>query len=256
MRRKMKMSNKINVCFISDDALETFKANLDVVYKNVIESPTNKRWMNKFFPENIFVQKKYMIEDFDLKYSENNNYKEVDYENSITLYEHLNALPRYILTDERFWLWLNIKYYKVALQAMKINSETTLENHWTFKVGKRRGIFFGVLSRMYFRVEHSVDETLDDKYELTKYVIGNPERYRTLSWRTFSSRKTIVLGALKAQKDFEERYPEKIKNTDFNLISKRISRYGSVNLLDSLSEEDVYKLVYDALLELSGVKQT
>ena len=69
------------------------------------------------------------------------------------------------------------------------------------KQGKRRGIFFNVLARCYFRVALSVDETLEDKYSLTRFVIENPERFRTLSWRANSSQKNIVLGALKAEKD-------------------------------------------------------
>lgn len=244
---------KINICYLTDDALETFKSNIETIHFIINNSPSNNRELIDFLPVNPFVKRKYTIEDFQLKTAESGNYKEVDYQNSITLYESLKHLPRRILTDERFWLWLNIKYYEVSIQAMKIKSSTTLRDHWTFYQGTRRGVFFGVLSRSFFRVDLSVDPTLEDKYELTKYVIENPERFRTLSWRSYSSNKSIVLGALKAQKKFEEAYPGRIKREYYNLVSKRISRYGSVKLLDSLTEEEVFNIVYDTLIELTEI---
>ncbi len=246
---------KINICYVSDEALETFKNNLGVAYEKITKKPNDSTWLNDFLPPEPYVTKKYKINDFSLNLSENGTYKDVEYSNSIILYEHLKLLPRRVLTDERFWLWLHFKFYDVTVKAMEINSPTTLENHWTFSQGRRRGIFFGVLSRSFFRVERSVDETLEDKYELTKYIIEKPERFRTLSWRAYSNKKELVLGALKAQKDFEEKYPNKIENKHYNLISKRISRFGSVNLLDNLLEDDVYELVFETLIKLTGVKE-
>lgn len=247
--------NKINIKILSDDALETFIANIEYVYKQIKLNPRNNSWIYSLLPENSFRDKKYKIEDFELTYSENGNYKEVDYENSLLLYKNLKDIPRRILTDEKFWLWLYLdKFYEVAVQAMEIKSTTTLLDHWTFKQGGRRGLFFGALSRSYFRVELSIDETLEDKFELTKYIIEKPERFRTLSWRSFSNQKKIVLGALKAQKEFEEKYPDKMRNAFYNLISKRISRYGSVNLLDAVTEEEIYNVVYNNLMELSDME--
>ena len=36
--------------------------------------------------------------------------KEIDFANSITLYNSLNVLPRYVLIDQRFWLWLHFSH--------------------------------------------------------------------------------------------------------------------------------------------------
>ncbi len=248
-------TNKINIKFLTDQSLETFKANINHVYEQIKLNPRNNTWVYKLLPKNPFVVKKYTINNFKLKYSENGKYDDVNYENSILLYENLKHLPRRIFTDERFWLWLYLdKFYEVTVQSIGIRTVGTIEDHWTFKQGARRGLFFGSLSRSFFRVELSVDERLNDKYALTKYVIEKTERFRTLSWRSYSSQKKIVLGTLKAQKNFEEKYPDKMKNDYYNLISKRISRYGSVNLLDSLTEDETYNIVYKTLLELSGIE--
>lgn len=245
--------NKINIKYLTEEGYETVKKNVEYVFEQIKNNPRNNTWVYELLPKNPFTVKTFQIDDFELKYADD-SYNDVDYDNSILLYENLKNLPRRVLTDERFWLWLYLeKFYDVAVQVIDLKSPTTILNHWMFTQGSRRGLFFGSLSRSYFRVELSVDETLSDKYLLTKYVIEKPERFRTLSWRSYSSNKTIVLGALKAQRDFEYKYPNEFKNHFYNLISKRISRYGSVNLLDSATEIEIYEITYQTLEELSGV---
>lgn len=256
--------NKINISFITDDALETLYKNSEEVANYLMKEKDNSNWLKLIYNGQIFEEKKYKINDIKLLTDE--NYENVDFANSIMIYEALKDLPRYILTDERFWCWFNFTIgYKAALQAMKINSKTTFEDHWLFKQGQRRGIFFNVLARCYFRVDLSIDETnLEDKYYLTRFVIENPERFRTLSWRANSSQKNIVLGALKAEKDIVEKYKDIInvdkikyngeKGTIYSEVTKQISLYGSVRLIDAASEEDIYKFVYNKLEEMVNAK--
>ncbi len=256
--------NKINISFITDDALETLYKNSEEVANYLMKKKENSNWLKLIYKGQIFEEKKYKINDIELLTDD--NYENVDYENSIRIYEALKDLPRYILTDERFWCWFNFTIgYKAALQAMKINSKTTFEDHWLFKQGQRRGIFFNVLARCYFRVALSIDENnINDKYYLTRFVIENPERFRTLSWRSNSSQKNIVLGALKAEKDIVEKYKDSIevdkikyndgKGTIYSEVTKQISLYGSVRLIDAASEEDIYNFVYNKLEEMINAK--
>ena len=254
-----KMMNKINISFITEEALETIYKNSEEVASYLMKEKDNSDWLKKIYRGELFEEKKYKIDDIQLLTDE--NYKNVDFQNSIMIYEALKELPRYILTDERFWCWFNFTIgYKIALQAMKIKSKTTFEHHWLFKQGKRRGIFFNVLARCYFRVELSVDEENEDKYYLTRFVIENPERFRSLSWRANSSDKKIVLGALKAEKDIVKKYNgiievDKIKydegkRTIYSEVAKQISLYASVRLIDAASEEDIYNYVYNKMDEM------
>lgn len=107
-----------------------------------------------------------------------------------------------------------------------------------------------MLSRCYFRVALTVDERLDDKYELTRFVIENPERFRNLTWRSSSSEKHIVLGVIKAEKDIYDKYGNKVKNSIYKDIAKEISLYASVRLIDIVSEEDIYKFVYNKMEQM------
>ena len=133
---------------------------------------------------------------------------------------------------------------------MKVNGKSTIENMWMHTQGTRRGLMFGVLSRCYFRVALSIDNSKRDKYELTRWVIENPERFRNLTWRSFSSEEHLVRGALKGEKRAVEEKPELEKNDIYAKIGKYVSVIGSVRLLDVISEEDISQMIYEKMLEL------
>ena len=231
---------------MSDNAIETLRTNSNKVTEFLKNNPGSNEWLSNVYSGELFVDKKYKIPEFTLETNYKDNYYETDYNNSIRLYESLKELPRYILTDERFWAWINFTIgYEASLQAMPIKSSSTFGDHWLFNAGKRRGLFFGVMSRCFFRVELTVDETLNDKYELTKFVIENPERFRNLTWRSNSSQKHLVLGVLKAEKAIYEKYGNKVKNSIYSDVAKYISLFGSVRLIDAVSEQDIYEVVYN-----------
>jgi hypothetical protein len=243
---------------MTDVTLNTFKNSIKEFSINIINNPENCNWLYDYMQgDPVFIEKNFLIEDFELIIPKNDKDKETDFKNSIILYEHLKNLPRYILTDEHFWNWINFeKGYKVALANMPITtSNSVLKDHWLFTQGKRRGLFFGVLSRCFFRVFLTVDETLDNPYELSKFIIEKPERFRNLSWRAFSSQKHIVLGAIKAEKDMFEKYKFTEKSKHFTEIAKYISQLGSVMLLDVMTEKDIYNYVFQKYKQLLIAKE-
>ncbi|MBR1532942.1 MAG: hypothetical protein IJ639_01135 [Ruminococcus sp.] len=239
--------SKIHIKYMTDEAVETLKANTDAVTAKLIENPNSSSWLPSFCSGTLWVTKKYEIEEFSLREPKDDKDRETDLYNSILLYERLHHLPLYVLTDERFWCWMNFEIgYKAALKYMPVKKGSSIfKDHWLLTQGKRRGLFFGVLSRCYFRVALSVDETLVDKYELTKFVIDNPLRFRELTWRSFSSEKMIVLGTLKAEKRVLAEYPQlEEKSKHFAEIAKMLSKLGSVMLLDCMTEKDIEEYVY------------
>ena len=239
--------SKIHIKYMTDEALETLKANPDTVTNKLIQNPENSSWLKDYIPGALWVTKKYEIDEFSLRLPKDDKDRETDLYNSILLYEKLHHLPLYVLTDERFWCWVNFEIgYQVALKYMPVKKGSSVfKDHWLLTQGKRRGLFFGVLSRCYFRVALSVDDSLSDPYELTKFVVDNPLRFRELTWRSFSSEKKIVLGTLKAEKRILGEYPQMEENTKhFAEIAKLLSKLGSVMLLDCMSEKDIESYVY------------
>lgn len=241
--------NKINIKLMSDSALAYLKKNIEIVTDKIKSNETND-WVYKDFKQPIFVEKNYMIDDIELSENPDLEDKEIDFKNSIILYEALKDLPNYILTDEKFWLWLYFeKFYKVTKSMMKIKGASTIKDHWTFEQGVRRGLMFGVLSRCFYRVALTVEEYKPDKYELTRWIIQSPERYRNLTWRSFSSEKHLVRGIIRAEKKAVDEYG--YENNDFYAeIAKYISQIGSVRLLDVIEENDIENMVYNKMTEL------
>ena len=186
--------SSIHIKIMSDAALAHLNKNMDYIVKKIQENETND-WIYSEFPRPIFIEKKYEIDDFELQSNPDSKDRKIDYDNSILLYENLKSLPRYILSSENFWLWLHFeKFYSVVRDMMRIKGVSTVRDHWTHSQGARRGLMFGVLSRCFFRVKLTVDETNEDKYHLTKWVIENPLRFRNLTWRSYSSEEHLVRG--------------------------------------------------------------
>ena len=244
------MTNDINIKLLTDTALTHFIKNLESITKKIIENDDNK-WLSDEFEQPMFVEKKLLVKDFDLANNPESEDKKIDFDNHLMIYENLNNLPRYILCDERFWLWLELdKFYYVTKHMMKINGSSTINDHWMFGQGVRRGLFFGVLSRCYFRVDLTIDENLPDKYELTRWVIESPERLRNLTWRSFSSEKHLVRGIIKGEKRAVD-FCGKEDSGVYKELAKFISaELGSVGFLDAYSEKDIEDVTFQKMIEL------
>lgn len=237
----------INIKYMTDEAVETLRSNIGTVVQKMKENPDSSQWLRNYLSGEIYVTKKYEIEDFELEVPSDSKDRDADYRNSILLYERLKNLPQYVLSDERFWMWINFeKGYKAALVLMPIEKESTFNHHWLHSQSNHRSLMFGVLSRMFYRVANSVDESLEDKYELTRFVIDNPIRYREYSWRSYSNEKKLVLAALKAEKRALARYEYPENNKLYPKLAAEISKKASCMLLDVMSEKDIEDFVYKA----------
>ena len=254
--------SEINISVITDEALATVKGNIDKFTKIVTENPCCSEAFLAELPEECFVEKKYSIEDFELITSSDGDYSNVDLTNAVMLYEHLKDLPKHVLGDERFWLWIILKKgYAAAVQAMPMSSgKNVIKDHWLFGQGKRRGLMFGAISRAYYRVLLTRDDTLENPLELTEFATQNYSRYREFTWRGYSNNKIIVIGALKAEKQLVEEYGDAIESIKdyYPEIAKFISKLGSVMLLDFMSEDYIKNAVLSFGKELAlanGIKK-
>lgn len=253
MTRRIQM-NKINIQYASDELVETMRANPKIVVSH-IQGSSDNGWVKNFISGRAFVTKKYEIEDFKLLMPRDEKDYGTIYRNAVILYEHLRDLPGYVLSDERFWLWLMLeKFYPESLVMMPITSESTFSDHWLFAQGARRSIFFGVLSRLFFRMLVTVDIENEDPYEFSRFAFENQYRLRNFTWRTYSSEKNVVLGALKGIKTFLQDYDDVDEdNNSYIMLAKYISQLGSAKLLDAMDKEYIKDKVYDKLIEYYGI---
>lgn len=254
-----RMMATINIEYMSDEAVDTLRSNIDTVVKKLNENPDSPQWLRSYIPGEIYVTKKYEIEDFELAAPDGSKDRETDFNNSVLLYERLKDLPQYVLSDERFWMWVNFeKGYKAALAYMPVKKESTFKDHWLHSQSNHRSLMFGVLSRTFYRVANSVDESLEDKYEYTRFVIDNPLRYREYSWRTYSNEKKLILAALKAEKRALEMHDGPENNSLYRKLASEVSKKASCMLLDVMSEKDIEEFIFKAhcrLIEESALHE-
>jgi hypothetical protein len=237
---------------MEDTVVEEIKNN-PIKYSNLMSENLNSNiWLNEEF-KHPFVEKKLTIPDFELVCDEKIDSKELSFINSKILFEKLKKLPPYVLSDEKFWAWINFdKGYVLSQMLIPINNKPSrLKNHYFFGSGStRRGMFFGVLSRLYFRAQLTYDNSAGNPYELTRYVNENPMRFRNLTWRTYSNNSDFVKRILRIQFKLELLYKDKISTKTFEHLAKYISQLGSTTYVELLSDEDLENLLIKRVKKL------
>jgi hypothetical protein len=233
---------EINIKMMKEEAYRSIQKDCDGILKMINEHPSDSSWLSNYLGFEPYETKKYVIEDFDLKYDE--DYNNVAFDNAVILYESLNKLPKYILCNNRFWAWINMeKAYKQAKIATKNFNSQILKNLW-FMGSARRDIMLGVMSRYYNMIEVSIDESKEDKYELSKFILTTAETYRGFCYRNLGMIKNVTLGVLQAEKDYVDQTGNPILKKPGAQIVKYASRVGSVMLLDMLSKEEMRNYIY------------
>lgn len=233
---------EINIKLMTEEAYRTLQKDCDGVLKMIINHPSDSSWLKDYLGFEPYEVKKYVIDDFELKFAD--DYNDVALENAIILYEKLNKLPKYILCNNRFWAWINMeKAYRQAQIATKQFNSQILKNLW-FMGNSRRDIMLGVMSRYFNMINVSIDDTLENKYELSKYLLTTTETYRGFCYRNLGMIKNVTLGILQAEKDYVDTTGVQILKKPSAQIVKYASRVGSVMMLDVLSKEEMRAAIY------------
>lgn len=237
----MSKMGKINIAYMTEAAYKELKQNIGTYRENFIVNASDSSWVHQLADGKVFQSKSYQIDEFSLKMPSSPSDSKTITENSILIYEKLKHLPAYVLSNKYFWLWFMFeRCYSVALAMMGEKEVSTFNNQWL--LGGRRGLFFGIISRCYYRVALTVDENNDsDRYYLTRFTFESPSRFRELTWRTFSSEKRIVMGFMKAVYDVVTATGR--EKSCYDELVKDLSRLGSVKILDMMSEEHIYDFV-------------
>lgn len=234
---------EINVKLMSEAAYKTLQKNYSEVYKEIINHPSDSSWLKGYLGFEPYETKTYTIEDFEL--ADSDSYDDVKVENAITLYEHLNKLPRYILCNNRFWAWITFeKAYKQAIKQVELKSDSIVKNWW-LGGDSRRSLMLGIISRNYFEVEVSVDDQAKDRYYITRFMLNAvDEMYRMLTFRNIGMLKNVSLAYLKVQHDYSEKNNYRIVKPDSRSFIKQVSKLGSVMLIDIMTEKEIYDALY------------
>ena len=244
----------IEIKLMTEQAYKTLQKNYVEVTQMINDHPSDSSWLKGYLGFEPYETKKYCVEDFELKNDE--DYSKVALHNSIVLYERLKGLPRYILCNIRFWAWLTFeKAYKQAINTI-IPVKDSIVKAWWLPNNSRRDLMLQIIARNYFRTEITVDEKDSNKYYLTEYVISHTETYRNLAFRNIGMLPNVCNAFLRACRQATLETSIELSIEQIREIMKETSKIGSVMLIDTMSSDEIYDLLYPKVLDILKGSQT
>lgn len=230
---------KINIKVMKQEVFTTLQAQFQKVYNMIKENPNDSSWLPMIAnTDDIYETKQYTIDDFELLYSR--DYKNVEFQNGILIYENLKDLPRYILCSMRFWAWFIFeKAYKQSQVAMKL-TEDVVRNFW-LENDSRRAIMLNVMARQFFKVEVSKNDKLKDEYQLTEYLFQNHSIYKNFAYRNICMLPNVSGAILNASYFLYNKYQIKQPESVVSSFVKHVTRIGSTQLVDIIPEDKLFR---------------
>lgn len=168
---------------------------------------------------------------------------ENDFQSAIAIYEAYKDISPLLASNEAFWAYItHVDLFSYAQKRWpKVKEEDCsaeyIIDHWF--VGAN-GLLRNAVASMWWSVYNTIDETRENKYELTEVLFKN----YTLRITTFGSyqlirHKEAMIGVLSFLKDNQE-----ITSTAFEqrgqFISKYFNRLGAVKQLAYLNRDYFY----------------
>lgn len=174
-----------------------------------------------------------------------NKYKDdqqiADFECAKILYENLKLSPAQAGNAD-FWNYLHhFDMYKYIHQRWKNQGDlqTHIKRHWLMNLTSQKHLINFPLTTLWWSIHLTVDESRDDKYELSKIYFSN-NRFRTVSLggMSFVRHKEALLSVLEFMKNYRNELTKNITYTDLgDEISKFINLLGGTKPLSFFNRD-------------------
>ena len=231
-------------------------AALDKLRISIKENIENGNYYKKeVWVEDFFKDEKYEIDtliDIDLPNlivpDENEKIKiGYDFENGKMLYEALKDLGREQLRDARFWIRLeHMEYWYYMQKRWRLeegkNHESLIKNRYFFSKGSDSSTARNALTRLWYTVHYSYDESAENRYWLTEFLFGDNDLQELILERNFTRNEQFALNLIKIIKGFTEKefYPDRKQKRG---LFAELNRIGGVKILDFLDYNDMKDIV-------------
>ncbi len=172
-----------------------------------------------------------------------------EYEDAVILYEALKDIPDVMAADQTFWVSLAHTVFFPFLKRRwrKDDMKSTVLTYWFFENGMMRHGFAG----LWWTVRLTVDESLEDKYRLTKVAFWNITfRTRVMGTSIFFRVQNVRTGILSYLADHEELKDGMESKGRF--IALHFNRLGATKQLAALPVEYFYKEMEDNLENMNN----
>ena len=225
--------------YFTDDALYFFKENKEEFCERMRNNPTSTDWLKDFYGKDPTVPSMY---SFDFEFQEYDKNSGIgDYKNAIALYELFQEkeLGPATIYNEKFLSGFIFTFgYKYFMNVMGADEVSHVFATLFFEDGTRRAVARNTVGRLYRYVEMTIDDSLEDKYEITKFAFQFPAVF-AIKYNTNVDGEVTTKALFKAFKEWNYETHKPITNKKVELIKKHISILANISETDLMDEKSL-----------------
>lgn len=218
-----------------------FKNNKERFCEEMNQNPSSTDWLVDFYGEDPTVPSRY---SFDFEFKPFNKQKSVrDIDNAIALYElfESNNIGPATIYNEKFLTGFIFTFgYEYFMNVMGAEQVSHVFATLFFEEGTHRAVARNVIGQLYRYVEMTVDDSLADRYEITKFVFNNPALFR-IKYNTSVDGEKTTKAIFKAFKEWTGETHKTPDNQMVEKLKKHLSVLANISETDLMNE---YALIY------------
>ncbi len=223
--------------YFTDDALYFFKENKEEFCRMMQDNPLSGDWVTEFYGKDPMVNSNY---HFDFEFKEYNKNSEIyDIENAIALYElfEKHGLGPATIYNEKFLSGFIFTYgYQYFMNVMGADQVSHVFATLFFENGVRRAVVRNTIGRLYRYVEMTIDESLPDRYEITKFAFQNPAIFR-IKYNTGVDGANTTRALFKAFREWSYEVHKAPSNKMVEAVKRHLSVMANISETDLISEK-------------------
>ncbi len=145
------------------------------------------------------------------------------------------------------WAGLCHMDYKDYIQKRwkKDDGSIRLDQRFFATEGRSSLTYYNAVSRLWWSGYLTVDEDVEDPWELTNTLLSAQQIQKDLFDQSFSMNRTVVKGLLRALKRIQEEKKNACTTLFRKCCNSFLNHYGAVTAIDVLSSEEIEQLAYD-----------
>lgn len=219
--------------YFTDEAITMFKANPELFCNKMKEHPSDIDWIDDFYGAKASVPSKYEF-DFEFKPYDKALPSE-DLENALSMYElfEKHEIGPATVYNEKFLTGFIFTFgYEYFMNVIGVDKISHVFGTLFFDEGTRRASVRNTIGRLYRYVQITIDESLEDRYEITKFAFQHKNIFRIRYYTYFDGEKT--------HKAYFRAFWEWNKATNRSISLKTVNAVIShLSILSNISDTDL-----------------
>ncbi|MFC0300532.1 DUF6339 family protein [Virgibacillus soli] len=251
----------MKLTFLSDETLQDLRTNYEEYKEHYYTK--DDAWFNDYLSLNGRVLESKV--DFQVpEMNMSDDFLVSDAENVKNLYEALRHLNLSQATDERIWAGLahlqlrDYAFHRLKKEREAHNDKRINTGYFLKAGGMKRSLFVHILARLWWVGHMTYDETnKENPFWLTEFFCEADFSARSVVFfsSNFTSNRAITRGILRALVSWKQK-GNTIKRDHFVQATKYLNVVGGAMILDTLTMEEVEKMVGERLEQVFGIVET